>query len=129
MAALTAIAARPVGQSVWTIGADAAQLANPLGNTPSVIGRGRAIFASRCRHCHGPDGRGNGPASDPEHPAADLTSAGVGGGDSDGVLFYKVWNGRRPMPAFRNEVTRDDAWAVVAYVKTLRKHDADTRSQ
>jgi mono/diheme cytochrome c family protein len=39
------------------------------------------------------------------------------------VLFYKIWNGRTQptMPAFKGQLTRDEVWAVVAYVKTLRK--------
>jgi len=108
-----------LAQSGWTIGPDAAQLTNPLADTQAVLNRGMAVFASRCRRCHGPEGRGNGPASDPQHPAADLTAARID--EADGVLFYKVWNGRKPMPAFRSEMTRDEVWTVVAYVKTLRQ--------
>ena len=42
----------------------------------------------------------------------------------DGVMFYKVWNGRdKPrMPAFKSDgMTKDEAWTVVTYVKTFRK--------
>ena len=41
----------------------------------------------------------------------------------DGVMFYKVWNGRKnpKMPAFKSEMTRDDIWTVIQYAKTLRK--------
>jgi hypothetical protein len=37
-------------------------------------------------------------------------------------MFYKVWNGRtKPkMPAFKTDIPRSDAWAVVLYAKTLR---------
>ena len=54
---------------------------------------------------------------------ADLTLAARASANPDGVLFYKVWNGRsRPkMPAFKSQLTKDDVWAVVEYVKTLRK--------
>jgi hypothetical protein len=38
-------------------------------------------------------------------------------------MFYKIWNGRaKPrMPAMKSEVPAADAWAIVHYVKTLRK--------
>jgi mono/diheme cytochrome c family protein len=41
----------------------------------------------------------------------------------DGVVFYKVSNGRRnpKMPAFKEELSKDQIWSVVAYVQTLRK--------
>ena len=41
----------------------------------------------------------------------------------DGVMFYEIWNGRaRPkMPAMKTDITQADVWAVVRYVKTLRK--------
>jgi len=105
----------------WTILADAAELKNPLPATPDVLRQGEKVFVSRCRPCHGRDGTGFGPRSSPDHPAADLTAAARAGLNPDGVLFYKVWNGRRPMPAFKTELTREDVWAVVEYVKSLRR--------
>jgi mono/diheme cytochrome c family protein len=107
-------------QADWTIPAGAADLANPLDATPDVLKQGVSIFESRCRLCHGPEGKGNGPLSDPAHPAADLTAGVRADLPPDGVLFYRVWNGKRPMPAFKSELTREEVWAVVAYVKTLR---------
>lgn len=103
----------------WTIPADAATLTSPLDQTPALVARGKTLFGSRCRTCHGPEGRGNGPSSDPKHPAADLTDPAVAQSNPDGVLFYKVWNGKKPMPAFRSQLTRDEAWTLVAFVKTL----------
>src|SRR5262249_53285732 len=57
----------------WTIPSDAAQLSSPVTATPAVLKRGRSVFTSRCQKCHGPEGRGDGPQSPPEDPAADLT--------------------------------------------------------
>ena len=53
----------------------------------------------------------------------DLTRAARAAKNSDGVVFYKVWNGRRKpkMPAFKDKLTKEQIWAVVAYVQTLRK--------
>jgi hypothetical protein len=43
----------------------------------------------------------------------------------DGVMFYKIWNGRaKPkMPAMKIDVTRTDVWAVIHYINTLRKYE------
>jgi mono/diheme cytochrome c family protein len=122
----TAAALAPPGlgadsQDNWTIPADAADLKSPAEPTPALLKKGASIFESRCRPCHGPEGKGNGPLSDPSRPAADLTAGLKADLLPDGVLFYKVWNGRRPMPAFKSELSRDDVWAVVEHIKTLKK--------
>ena len=41
----------------------------------------------------------------------------------DGIVFYKVSNGRaKPkMPAFKEELSQEQIWSVVAYVQSLRK--------
>jgi mono/diheme cytochrome c family protein len=53
----------------------------------------------------------------------DLTNPKRAERNSDGVVFYKVWNGRRKpkMTAFKEELTEEQVWSVVAYVQTLRK--------
>jgi mono/diheme cytochrome c family protein len=105
-------------QSTWTIPDDAPGLTSPLTVDASVLKRGASIFNSRCRKCHGPEGKGDGPYSDLDQPAADLTMAEVGR-IPDGVLFYKIWNGKKPMPAFKTDLEKKDVWSVVAFVKTL----------
>jgi mono/diheme cytochrome c family protein len=105
----------------WSIPANAAELKSPIAPTPEVLKRGKSIFESRCRPCHGPEGKGNGPLSDPAHPAADLTAGVKADWPPDGVLFYRVWNGKRPMPAFRSQLSRDEVWTVLQHVKRLKK--------
>ena len=53
----------------------------------------------------------------------DLTNPRRAERNSDGVVFYKVWNGRKvpKMPAFKDELTKEQAWAVVAYAQSLRQ--------
>ena len=53
----------------------------------------------------------------------DLTNPKRADRNTDGVVFYKVWNGRRrpKMPAFKEELTEQQVSSVVAYVQTLRK--------
>ena len=89
-----------------------------------VLATGKAIFKDKCQKCHGPGGLGDGPDADPDAPEdMDLTNAKRAERNSDGVVFYKVWNGRKKpkMPAFKDELTKEQVWAVVAYAQTLRK--------
>jgi hypothetical protein len=50
---------------------------------------------------------------------ADWTSAKVQA-ESDGELFWKITNGRGPMPPWKS-LPEKDRWEVVNYIKTLKK--------
>jgi mono/diheme cytochrome c family protein len=107
----------------WRIPEGAATEQSPVSASTAVIARGKSLYQSKCQRCHGPDGIGHGPEADPDHPPADLTDARRASRNPDGVMFYKIWNGRaKPrMPAMKSEVSAAEAWAIVHYVKTLRK--------
>lgn len=110
--------------SGWQLPPDADGTANPLTGDAKTLAAGKAIFKDKCTRCHGAAGIGDGPDADPDHREdMDLTSARRADRNSDGVVFYKVSNGRkRPkMPAFKGELTDQQIWSVVTYVQTLRK--------
>jgi mono/diheme cytochrome c family protein len=111
-------------ESGWQLPPDAGEKKNPHPVDDKLLATGRAIFKDKCARCHGPGGLGDGPDSDPDaRDRMDMTNPERAEGNSDGVVFYKVWNGRRgpKMPAFSAEISEDQAWAVVAYVQSLRK--------
>ncbi len=115
---------RADAQSDWTIPANAELEMNPIAPTPEVLAQGRKIFESHCQRCHGKDGRGHGPESDPDHPAGNLTDRLRAAFNPDGVMFYKIWNGRQSpkMPAFRKEdLSKEEVWTVIQFAKTFRK--------
>ena len=114
---------RPPNPDGWQIPPGAADEANPLPADTKVLARGAETFKSKCERCHGPSGKGDGPDMDPDNPPEDLTDPARARRNPDGVMFYKVWNGRRKpkMPGFKDEITKDDAWAVVHYAKSLRR--------
>ena len=107
----------------WQIPADAAQTPNPIQVTPQALAKGKDIFKSKCQHCHGVTGKGNGPDADPKHKPGDLTDSSRASRNPDGVMFYKVWNGRRQpkMPSFKTELSKEEVWTVIQYAKTLRQ--------
>lgn len=116
----------PDGAEGWQIPDGAAAERNPEPATPALLDRGQRLYRSKCQRCHGAEGTGNGPESDPGHPAGDLTDARRASRNPDGVLFYKIWNGRtKPkMPAMKTDISQSDVWALIHYVKTLRKDTA-----
>jgi mono/diheme cytochrome c family protein len=107
----------------WRIPEGAAMERNPVPPNAAVLAAGRTLYQAKCQRCHGADGAGHGSDSDPNHPAADLTDALRASRNPDGVMFYKIWNGRaKPkMPAMKTDITRTDVWTIIFYIKTLRK--------
>jgi len=107
----------------WNIPPDARTEKNPLTVNDSVLANGKKLFASKCQRCHGASGKGDGPDGDPAHADdMNLTNPAGTARNPDGVVFYKIWNGRSSpkMPTFSEELTKDQAWSIVAYVQTLR---------
>src|SRR5580765_220998 len=110
-----------VAQGKWTIPEVAANEKNPLASSPDVLKKGESLYKSNCAGCHGPRGLGDGPnvdKGDRRNKPANLTLSR----NPEGIVFYKVWNGRKDpdMPAFKSRMTKDETWAVVAYVVSLR---------
>jgi mono/diheme cytochrome c family protein len=107
----------------WQIPADAGREVNPIAVSDQVISKGREIYRSKCRRCHGPAGQGDGPDADSKDKPGNLSDSRRAARNPDGVMFYKIWNGRTnpKMPAFKSELVRDEVWTVIQYVKTLRK--------
>ena len=40
---------------------------------------------------------------------------------ADGEIFNVITNGRRSMPAYSFQMTVEDRWAIIAYVRVLQR--------
>ena len=122
-----AAAVRATGQAGdsqgWQIPSSAAGETSPVAASPAALARGADLYKSKCQKCHGVTGKGNGPDADPDKPPGDLTDSKRAVRNPDGVMFYKIWNGRSDpkMPAFKTDMPREDVWTVIQFVKTLRQ--------
>jgi mono/diheme cytochrome c family protein len=118
------VSAQQANRGGWTLPPNAADEKNPVAGDPQAIEAGKQLFGKNCKRCHGPLGKGDGEDGDPDSQEdMNLTRADRAARNPDGVVFYKLWNGRtRPkMPAFKDEgLTKDQAWQIVAFVQTLR---------
>jgi mono/diheme cytochrome c family protein len=122
-AAGTPLAQRAQSSGGWQIPSEALQTKNPLNVDDKVLASGKKVFGDKCKKCHGSAGLGDGPDADPEHAEdMNLTNPKRADRNPDGVVFYKVSNGRKKpkMPAFKDELSTEQIWSVVAYVQTLR---------
>lgn len=80
----------------------------------------RKSIEVNCVTCHGAGGKGDGPtaAGLPTKPA-DWTSEVVQK-QADGDLFWKISNGRGPMPPWKH-LPEKERWEMVSYIRSLKK--------
>lgn len=126
-------------------GSDAKALPNPGGaadapggrieaSTRSWIGSVQAsdtdpgeIFRKQCIVCHGPEGKGDGPASPAfKPPPRNLTDPDYMSGLSDEHLRDVLRGGKGSMPAFSAVLSASDLDAMVRYVRSLSEKGPDT---
>ena len=77
---------------------------------------GQQVYLVNCKSCHGDPGKNNVTKLVPLPP--DPVSQQMQQ-NSDGDLYYKIQEGRGPMPSFRNSLTSAEIWNVIAYVRSF----------
>jgi mono/diheme cytochrome c family protein len=91
---------------------------------PPDVARGKAVYERHCQSCHGPDGRGDGPAG---------ASLKVRPADfhrfrsflkSDDELLRTIEHGVvfSPMHSWRGQLTDGEMQDVVGYIRLLSQH-------
>lgn len=99
---------------------------------PRMISRGQEIYATRCAICHGDQGDGKGPAAVglPLKPP-DLRNATMIGEMAGNYWFWRISEGGlvepfqsqgSTMPAWKDVLSEEDRWAVIAYQHTFSNH-------
>jgi putative copper resistance protein D len=94
-----------------------AALTNPIPPTRASIERGQQVYQDNCAACHGPFGRGDGPAGRALNPRpADLRLHATQ--HTPGQLYWWVSKGfpGSAMPAFEDTLSEEDRWNVLNYV-------------
>ena len=94
---------------------------NPLPITGAFLKRGQQRFTINCSPCHGATADGNGITKK-------IGAMAIVGNlhdkriveMADGELFFVISNGRNNMGAYGANVTIEDRWAVVAYLRALQ---------
>jgi len=104
----------------WKAPADAASLTNPVKDRPDAAQLGREFYMQKCGDCHGKEGKGNGWMSKMvARPPTNLASRMVQA-NTDGELFWKITNGKSPMPAHRVRFDDEQRWLIVSFLRTLK---------
>ena len=100
----------------------AAALANPVPASNRSRTSGKNLYEQNCLPCHGPQGKGDGPAGLALHPPpADLSIHTAPGVHPDGQLFEWITNGYpgSVMPAFGEQLSDVQRWDLVNYIRTF----------
>jgi mono/diheme cytochrome c family protein len=104
----------------WRIPEGAKLLKNPLERSALNVTAGHRLYRDNCADCHGQAGKGDGPEAHQHDPLpSDLSDRPHAAAVSDGELFYRISEGRKPMPAFKKRLNEDQRWQLVIFVRTL----------
>ncbi|MBS1557466.1 MAG: cytochrome c [Bacteroidetes bacterium] len=107
------------------------RLVNPFEASPAILDRGKVLYETYCKHCHGAKGGGDGKVAqgvkidDVEHSSY----PGVANlrGDAykkitEGHIFHVITYGKGLMGAHGSQVSEEDRWKIAKYVKELQKN-------
>ncbi|MCX6268010.1 MAG: cytochrome c [Bacteroidetes bacterium] len=105
-----------ISAQTWVVPDDQKAVVAPVKFTADMQKQGEQQYLKNCQSCHGLMGKDNWAKLTP--PPGDLSKekAQV---QTDGELFYRITAGKVPMPEFRNILTEDDRWSVIAYLRTF----------
>jgi mono/diheme cytochrome c family protein len=89
---------------------------------PETIAEGRKLYAVNCAACHGSNGLGNGEVAKALSPSPALLAYMIRRPISvDEYLLWTISDGGKQfgteMPAFKDKLSGDDIWRIVAYMR------------
>lgn len=103
----------------WQAPALADTLKSPFPLDQSAEAKGAEVFELYCKPCHGESGYGDGGMGATfEIPPANFHAREVKD-QKNGALFWKMTTGRGNMPSFKEVLTNDQRWQLVAFIRVL----------
>jgi mono/diheme cytochrome c family protein len=109
----------------WVAPEAARQVKNPVPVTPESLAAGAQLYRENCSPCHGDTGKGDGDTGKIiKKKPANFTDAKMMSEETDGSLFWKMGEGRGPMPSWKDELSDKERWQLVNYIRKLTKDAA-----
>ena len=106
----------------WVAPEEARKVKNPFPATPENLEAGADLFKDNCVLCHGEKGKGDGIAGKTSKvPPANFTDPKLMASETDGSLFWKMSEGRGPMPTWKETLSDKERWQLVDYIRKLDK--------
>jgi mono/diheme cytochrome c family protein len=102
-----------------------ANVINPVADlTGAELEEAGRLYNINCAVCHGATGVANGPLSAKIGAIANLTQPKYVT-MADGTMFYSITYGLNNMGSYASQLTREQRWKVIKYIRTLQpKADA-----
>jgi mono/diheme cytochrome c family protein len=87
-----------------------------------LLKKGQAKFGTYCTPCHDRTGSGQGivPLHVPSWQPSNLMEDRVVQ-FADGEIFNVITNGRRTMPPYKYQISVEDRWAIISYLRVLQR--------
>jgi cytochrome c len=99
----------------------AVNMKNPFPADEYSLERGKHSYQLDCVRCHGKEGEGDGTNAEKLHQRITNLGAKSIQKQTDGELFWKISEARRPMPL--TDITNDQRWDIVNYIRTFKNMD------
>ena len=110
----------------WNVPEAAKAKKNLYAADASSLARGKKSYEIECLRCQGKKGKGDGSnAMKLNKTVANLTSDYVQK-QTDGELFWKISEGKKPMPLAKSTLTDDQRWDIINYIREFGKNAAIT---
>ena len=101
-------------------------LTNPFpAGDRGAMERGTVVFQNFCQPCHGPGGQGDGLVVQHGFPKPPTLLRDRTKEMSDDQIFRVLNTGRGKMASYASQLSRDDRWKVILYVRALQQKSGD----
>lgn len=106
----------------WVAPDTARAVKNPFPANAENLAAGQETYTENCVLCHGDKGKGDGIAGRTSKiPPANFTDPKLMAAETDGSLFWKMSEGRGPMPTWKETLSDKERWQLVDYIRKLNK--------
>ncbi len=95
-------------------------LSNPILPSKEILELGQRKFLTFCSPCHGNYADGDSRLKGQFPPGPTLHSDRIVA-YTDGMIYNIITNGQNSMPSYAYQITRDQRWAIIDYIRVLQR--------
>lgn len=127
---LSVVTVQPSFAGEWEAPAWADTLVNTAPKDSAAMATAQNLYLKNCASCHGKTGSGDGPMARtmtprPENFREDDDFAR----ESDGLIFWKIREGKKPMPSWKEELTSEEIWLLVHHLRQFQTPAKEPETQ
>lgn len=95
-------------------------LSNPYFPTKENLELGKRKFLIYCSPCHGNYAEGDSRLAG-QFPSPPTLHSDRARNFQDGMIYHIITNGQNAMPSYASQVTREERWAIINYIRVLQR--------